>query len=55
MRWIPPAMRCSYPSDDRLGVSADQDIHFATLGVSVMGIFAAMLMFFVALGLLPDR
>ena len=55
MRWVPPAVRCSFPRDEQFGVSPSQESHFAIFGVAVMGIFAAMLSCVVALGVVPDR
>ncbi|HEV7527195.1 MAG TPA: hypothetical protein VGP92_19725 [Acidimicrobiia bacterium] len=55
MRWVPPAVRCAYPTDDFWGVSPAQEAHFAFFGVALMGMFAAALTYFVALGRVPDR
>jgi hypothetical protein len=54
MRWAPPAVRCSYPADPAFSVSANEETHFATFGVAVMGVFAGIVVYGIALGLVPD-
>jgi hypothetical protein len=40
---LPPRVRCSYPSDQNLGVSAAHDEHFASFWIVILAIFAMFL------------
>jgi hypothetical protein len=54
MRWLPPAVRCSYPADPEFSALADTETHFATFGAAVMGAFIAIVVYGAALGIVPD-
>jgi hypothetical protein len=41
---LPPTVRCSYPSDRRLGVSAAHHEHFAAFWIVILGFFAVFLL-----------
>jgi len=43
MRWFPPESRCTFPADDRFGMPAAHEEHFATFWVFSIGFFSAVL------------
>jgi hypothetical protein len=40
---LPPRVRCSYPSDQSLGVTAAHDEHLASFWIGILAIFAIFL------------
>jgi hypothetical protein len=49
MRWVPPAVHCSYPRDDLFGTPAAHDDRIATFGIVAVGVLSAVLILVVVI------